>query len=91
VPGFGWANKKPKIKSEKILAKESAKQEKSAEGLKSFVYTLTIMEYFEAQKKGCNEKCAYGRQCLKNVYTLKFHRKISAMLQFWKKNRPSHG
>jgi hypothetical protein len=67
VPGFGWANKKPKIKSEKILAKESVKQEKSAEGLKSFVYSLTIMEYFEAQKKGCNEKCAYGRQCLKKV------------------------
>ena len=67
LPGFGWANKKPKIKSEKKISKEMAKQEKSAEGLKSFVFGLPLMEYYETQKKGCNEKCAYGRQCLKKV------------------------
>ena len=59
--------KKPKIKSENKISREIAKQEKSAEGLKNFVYGLTIMDYYEAQKKGCNEKCSYGRQCLKKV------------------------
>ena len=68
IPGFGWAsNKKARKKSNETILKIEKKKEKSAEGLKDFVYSLSIMDFYEMQKKGCNEKCQHGRECLKKV------------------------
>jgi hypothetical protein len=66
IPGFGWA-KKQKTKSQRRMMKAEVKKEKGAEGLKDFVYNSTFMEFYEMQKKGCNERCAHGRHCLKKV------------------------
>jgi hypothetical protein len=66
IPGFGWA-KKAKLKSNARINKAEAKKEKSAAGLKHFVYGLTIMDFFDMQKKGCNDQCIHGRECLKKV------------------------
>ena len=53
MPGFGWAKeKKPRTKSSQRILKSEAKKEKSAEGLKEFVYGLSIMDFYEMQKKG---------------------------------------
>ena len=67
IPGSGWANKKAKIKSNKQTIKVEKKKEKSAEGLKDFVYSLSFMDFYEMQKKGCNDKCQHGQECLKKV------------------------
>jgi hypothetical protein len=67
IPGSGWANKKAKIKSNKQTIKVEKKKEKSAEGLKDYVYSLSFMDFYEMQKKGCNDKCQHGRECLKKV------------------------
>jgi hypothetical protein len=66
TPGFGWA-KKPKIKSNQRVMRTEARKEKSAAGLKQFVYDSTIMDFYDMQKKGCNDKCQHGQQCLKKV------------------------
>lgn len=66
APGFGWA-KKPKTKSNLQIIKAEAKKEKSAEGLKDYVYNLSFMDFFDLQKKGCNDRCKHGQECLKKV------------------------
>ena len=66
TPGFGWG-KKPKTKSNQRVIKAEAKKEKSAEGLKDFVYNLSFMDFYDLQKKGCNDRCKHGQECLKKV------------------------
>jgi hypothetical protein len=59
--------KEAKIKIKSTNRQSGSKEGKSAAGMKEYVYNLTIMDFYDMQKKGCNDLCKHGQQCLKKV------------------------